>query len=48
MKPLDTLTHTLSLSEGEGKFMVPSPPEGERGRVRGAWDAEVWFMNNAG
>jgi hypothetical protein len=35
MKPLDTLTHTLSLREGEGKFMIPSPPEGERARVRG-------------
>jgi hypothetical protein len=36
MKPIDTLTHTLSLREGEGKFMIPSPPEGERGQGEGA------------
>jgi len=35
MKPLDTLTPALSLSEGEGKFRIPSPPEGERAGVRG-------------
>jgi hypothetical protein len=30
-----TLTPTLSLSEGEGGVSKPSPPEGERDRVRG-------------
>ena len=30
-----TLTLTLSLSEGEG-VAIPSPPEGERGGVRGS------------
>jgi hypothetical protein len=31
-----TLTPTLSLSEGEGVISMPSPPEGERDRVRGS------------
>jgi len=31
-----TLTPTLSLSEGEGAISMPSPPPGERDRVRGA------------
>src|SRR5882724_13243569 len=31
-----TLTPTLSLSEGEGAISMPSPPEGERDRVRGS------------
>ena len=30
-----TLTPTLSLAEGEGVCSIPSPPEGERARVRG-------------
>jgi hypothetical protein len=30
-----TLTPPLSLSEGEGAVSIPSPPEGERDRVRG-------------
>jgi hypothetical protein len=30
-----TLTPTLPLSEGEGVTSIPSPPEGERVRVRG-------------
>jgi len=30
-----TLTPTLSLAEGEGVVSIPSPPEGERDRVRG-------------
>jgi len=30
-----TLTPTLSLSEGEGDVSIPSPPKGERDRVRG-------------
>jgi len=29
-----TLTPALSLSEGEGRVSVPSPPEGERAAVR--------------
>ena len=32
---IPTLTPTLSLSEGEGVISIPSPPEGERDRVRG-------------
>ena len=31
-----TLTPTLSLAEGEGVVSIPSPPEGERDRVRGS------------
>src|SRR6266545_5655223 len=31
-----TLTPALSLAEGEGVTLVPSPPEGERVRVRGS------------
>src|SRR2546422_340551 len=30
-----TLTPALSLTEGEGAISIPSPPEGERVRVRG-------------
>jgi hypothetical protein len=30
-----TLTPTLFLAEGEGVNLIPSPPEGERDRVRG-------------
>ena len=30
-----TLTPSLSLAEGEGVVSIPSPPEGERDRVRG-------------
>ncbi len=30
-----TLTPALSLAEGEGAVSIPSPPEGERVRVRG-------------
>jgi hypothetical protein len=29
------LDATLSLAEGEGVNLIPSPPEGERDRVRG-------------
>jgi len=43
-----TLTPSLSLSEGEGAVSIPSPPEGERVGVRGAWDAEHAFVNRAG
>jgi hypothetical protein len=31
-----TLTPPLSLAEGEGVVAIPSPPEGERDRVRGS------------
>ena len=31
-----TLTPALSLAEGEGATSIPSPPEGERVRVRGS------------
>ncbi len=31
-----TLTPALSLAEGEGAVSIPSPPEGERVRVRGS------------
>jgi hypothetical protein len=34
-EPTPTLTPALSLPEGEGAMSVPSPPEGERDRVRG-------------
>jgi hypothetical protein len=43
-----TLTPTLSLAEGEGEASIPSPPEGERDRVRGGLDAERAFVNRAG
>jgi hypothetical protein len=43
-----TLTPTLSLAEGEGGVSTPSPPEGERDRVRGRIDAERAFVNRAG
>jgi len=33
---MPTLTPALSLSEGEGAISIPSPPEGERDRVRGS------------
>jgi hypothetical protein len=42
------LTPTLSLAEGEGGVSIPSPPEGERARVRGFLDAERAFVNRAG
>ncbi len=35
MNTCATLTPTLSLAEGEGVVSIPSPPEGERDRVRG-------------
>ncbi len=35
-EPTPTLTPTLSLPEGEGAISVPSPPDGERDRVRGS------------
>ena len=35
-----TLTPTLSLREGEGE-LIPSPPEGERARVRGSASEEA-------
>ncbi len=41
------LTPTLSLSEGEGVVSRPSPPEGERARVRGEDDANDAFVNDA-
>ncbi len=47
MNTCATLTPTLSLAEGEGVVSIPSPPEGERGRVRGASDAEHAFVNRA-
>ena len=31
-----SLTPTLSLGEGEGALSIPSPPKGERVRVRGS------------
>jgi hypothetical protein len=43
-----TLTPTLSLAEGEGGVSIPSPPEGERDRVRGRLDAERAFVNKTG
>jgi hypothetical protein len=43
-----TLTPTLSIAEGEGGVSIPSPPEGERDRVRGRLDAERAFVNEAG
>jgi hypothetical protein len=43
-----TLTPTLSLPEGEGGVSIPSPPEGERDRVRGRLDAERALVNIAG
>ena len=42
---IPTLTPTLSLAEGEGVVAVPSPPEGERARVRGAQDTKNTFAN---
>jgi hypothetical protein len=45
---LATLTPTLSLAEGEEDASIPSPPEGERDRVRGRLDAERAFVNKAG
>ena len=42
------LTPTLSLAEGEGAGSIPSPPEGERVRVRGGPDAGHAFMNSSG
>ena len=41
-----TLTLTLSLGEGEGAVSIPSPPLGERDRVRGGYDAEHMFVND--
>ena len=41
-----TFTPALSLAEGEGAVSIPSPPEGERDRVRGGYDAEHAFVNN--
>lgn len=38
----------LSFSKGEGVLAVPSPLERERGRVKGAQDAEGAFMNRSG
>ena len=43
---LATLTPTLS--QGEGDVSLPSPPEGERNRVRGGLDPERAFVNEAG
>ena len=43
-----TLTPTLLIEEGEGAVSIPSPPEGERDRVRGAEDAEHAFVNGSG
>jgi hypothetical protein len=43
-----TLTPTLSLAEGEGGVSIPSPPEGERARVRGRLDPERAVVNEAG
>ena len=42
-----TLTPTLSLCEGEGAVSIPSPPEGERVRVRGEQDAKNTFVNRS-
>ena len=42
-----TLTPALSLAEGEGAVSIPSPPEGERDRVRGGYDAEHTFVHHA-
>jgi hypothetical protein len=36
----------LSLAEREGTIPIPSPPEGERDRVSGAYDAHGTFMND--
>jgi hypothetical protein len=33
-EPTPTLTRTLSLTEGEGAILVPSPPERERDALR--------------
>jgi len=42
---------TLSLSRGsprgEGAVSIPSPPEGERDRMRGSVDVEHTFTNDA-
>jgi len=43
-----TLTPALSLTEGEGAISIPSPPEGERVRVREPQDVANAFMNCAG
>jgi hypothetical protein len=40
-----TLTPALSLAEGEGAIPIPSPPEGERARVRGAEGLSGSFAN---
>ena len=48
MKTCATLTPTFSLSEGEGALSIPSPPEGERDRVRGRIGAEHACVNKAG
>jgi hypothetical protein len=43
---ITTLALTLSLAEGEGAIPIPSLPEGERDRVRGAYDAQRTFVSN--
>ena len=42
-----TLTPTLSLAEGEGVDLIPSPPEEERDRVRGGCDVKNVFANES-
>ena len=49
MKPLDTLTPTLSLSEGEGPIFGPlAPGGGERQGEGGAQGVAHAFVNNPG
>jgi len=43
-----TLTPTLSLAEGEGVNLLPSPPEGGEGQGEGGMrDVKNVFANNA-